>query len=167
MSEGNIGGLNLNVEEESKGAGFAPLPPGEYTAMITKSEAKENKSGAGMHISATFQIVEGDYEGRLLFANWNVQNSNPTAEKIGRAELAACCRAVGVMNPQDSTELHDKPILITVGLDKKDPTRNVIKGYDSLNSQPPGTEAAPAAKAAAPVAAAAPAATGKKPWQKK
>ena len=39
------------------------------------------------------------------------------------------CRAVGITQLNDTAQLHNLPMLITVALDKKDPTRNVIKSY--------------------------------------
>lgn len=154
--------LNLNVEEESKEANkFETLPPGEYAVIISQSEMKDNKSGNGCHLSITLEVIEGDRQGRLLWHNFNVQNANPTAEKIGRAELAALCKAVGVLNPKDSNDLHDKPLVVKVGMDKKDPTRNDIKSFvckDAVSTFAPVPPPV-AAKASAPVA-------GKKPWAK-
>ena len=40
-----------------------------------------------------------------------------TAVKIARAELSAICRAVGVMAPNDSVELHDLPLVMRYTLD--------------------------------------------------
>ena len=65
------------------------------------------------------------------------------AVKIARGELSAICRAVGVMQPRDSVELHNLPLLITVKLKKREDTgelTNEIKGYapkDAANGQQP------------------------------
>lgn len=160
---GNLSDLNLDVEGEAKST-FETLPPGDYEVVITGSECKPNQKTVGEHINVTFEIIEGDAKGRLLFAIWNIKNANSTAEKIGRSELAACCKAVGVVNPQDTCDLHDKPLIVRVGIDKKDTTRNVIKGYMAIDAAktPPVATAEPA-KASVPKATAA---TGKKPWQK-
>jgi len=159
--------LNIDVEEESKGVrDFTALPAGDYQVVVTQSEMKENKNTQGSHLGATLEVIEGDFKGRLFFANFNVQNANPTAEKIGRAELASLCKAVGVTNPEDSQQLHDIPLLVTVGIDRKEPTRNVIKKYAALDGA--ATEAAPApAPKATPPPAAKPAPGARKPWQKK
>ena len=160
----NIASLNLNVEEESQNTqSFSPLPAGEYTCVITASELADNKSGTGSHLNVTLQVIEGEYADRMLWNNFNVQNSNPTAEKIGRAELAALCKAVGVMNPQSSEELHDKPFVARVILDRKDASRNAVKGYAAATTAAPAPAAPPKA---APSPAAKPAA-GAKPWQRK
>lgn len=164
----DISNLNLNVEDESKNSGtFEALPDGDYTVVCTDAEMKENKSGSGYHISATFEIIEGDFSERLIWATYNVQNSNDTAERIGRAELANLCKAIGIANPQDTDELLNKPLVVKVGIDKKDAGRNKIKAYKCADA--PATPATAPAPAPAPVATAKPApkpATGKKPWQK-
>ena len=38
--------------------------------------------------------------------------------KIAHGELSAICRAVGVMQPKDSIELHNLPLLVTPDLPK-------------------------------------------------
>lgn len=46
--------------------------------------------------------------------------------KIARGELSAVCRAVGVMAPKDSVELHNIPLEINVGLKKRDDNPCVV-----------------------------------------
>ncbi len=53
--------------------------------------------------------------------------------KIARSELSAICHAVGVMQPRDSVELHNLPLVIVVKLKKREDTgelTNEIKGYE-------------------------------------
>lgn len=152
----NLAALNLNVEDEAR-PNYEALPPGEYIAVASDSEMKSNKSNDGQHLSITFDIVEGQMEGRKLWSNYNVVNPNPDAERIGRSELAALCKAAGVANPKDSSELHGKPVILVVGIDKKDASRNVVKGY----------KPATGAEAPAPKAATKPAASATPPWKRK
>ena len=62
--------------------------------------------------------------------------------QIARSELSAICRAIGVMQPKDSIELHNLPLLVTVKCKKRDDTgeiTNEIKGYakkDAASGQP-------------------------------
>ena len=68
----------------------------------------------------------------------NLDNPSDTAVRIGRGELSAVCRAVGVMEPNDSSELHDRPLIVKVGrrISKYDgDVENVIKGYEKAGSQ--------------------------------
>jgi hypothetical protein len=136
----NLG--KFNAHEVDPRSPFDPLPAGKYLAVITESEIKPTKSSTGSYLKLTFEILEGDYKGRKLWAQLNLENPNETAVKIARAELSAICHAVGVMQPQDSTDLHDLPLTITVKCKKRPDTEemtNEIKGYakkDALGGQP-------------------------------
>ncbi len=95
---------------------------------------KPTKSGNGSYLQLTFTILEGEYKNRIVWARLNLNNANATAVKIARAELSAICHAVGVMQPKDSVELHNIPLLITVKVKKRadnDELTNEIKGYES------------------------------------
>jgi hypothetical protein len=117
---------------------FEPIPSGKYLGVVTESEMKPTKSGNGHYLELTFQIVEGQYKNRLLWARLNLDNPNPTAVQIARGELSAICRAVGVMAPNDSEELHDLPIVIHVKCKKRkdtDEISNEIKGFSKRESR--------------------------------
>jgi hypothetical protein len=123
-------GFNANDVEPA--TDFEAIPAGKYLAVITESEVKPNKSGTGSYLQLTFQVIEGEYKNRFLWARLNLDNPNATAVKIARAELSAICRAVGVMAPSDSVELHDLPLVISVKCKKRADTgeiTNEIKGY--------------------------------------
>jgi hypothetical protein len=157
----NLAQFNIDVESEAQEArSFSPLPDGNYPAIVTGSELKDTKAGNGKYLSLAFEVIDGEHKGRKLWTNINIQNPNPTAEKIGRSELANLCKAVGVLAPQTSEELHDIPVILTVRLDKQDATRNAVKGY-----APVGDAFEVPVKAEPPKQAPKPA-TGKKPWQK-
>ncbi|MEX0718032.1 MAG: DUF669 domain-containing protein [Planctomycetaceae bacterium] len=123
----------FNAHEVEPTTAFDPLPAGKYLAVITESETKATKTGSGSYLQLTFEILEGPCKGRLLWARLNLDNPNQTAVKIARAELSAICRAVGVMTPNDSLELHNLPLTITVRCKKRPDTgeiSNEIKGYE-------------------------------------
>ncbi len=136
----NLQGFDANEVEPT--TDFEPIPAGKYPAVITESEVKTNKAGTGSYLQFTFQIIDGEYKGRFLWARLNLDNPNETAVKIARGELSAICRAVGVMAPADSLELHDLPLVITVKCKKRaetDEIFNEIKGYatkDALSGKP-------------------------------
>jgi hypothetical protein len=126
----NLNGFNATEVEPT--TSFEPLPAGKYIAAITESEMKPTKSGSGSYLQLTFTILEGEYKNRVLWARLNLNNPNATAVKIARSELSAICHAVGVMQPRDSVDLHNLPLVITVKLKKRDDTgelTNEIKGY--------------------------------------
>ncbi len=141
---------------------FEAIPAGKYPAVITDSEFKETKAGTGTYLQLAFEIIDGEHKGRLLWSRLNLDNPNETAVKIAQQELSAICRAVGVLTPQDSAELHNLPLVVHVRCRKRpdtDDLTNEIRGYSAIQQQP-----APIASAAAvrqPVAAGSPA-----PWKR-
>ncbi|MCA9267838.1 MAG: DUF669 domain-containing protein, partial [Planctomycetales bacterium] len=127
----------FNAGEVEPASDFDPLPAGKYLAVITESETKANKAGTGSYLQFTFQIIDGEHKGRLLWGRLNLDNPNQTAVKIARGELSAICRAVGVMQPKDSVELHDLPLVIKVKCKKRPDTAeiaNEIAGYEKKES---------------------------------
>lgn len=134
---------------------FEPIPKGHYEAIILDTDVKETKRGDGQYIAVTFQITEGEYTGRRVWQNLNVSNPNKQAEDIGRAELSSLCHAVNVDKMTDTEMLHDIPLSIEVGIDRRDETRNRVLGYSQLHGAPQRVVAA--AKPASPA----------KPWEKK
>ena len=132
----DLHGFDANQVEPR--AALDPIPAGKYPAVITESEMKANKAGTGSYLQLTFEIIEGPYKGRIFWARLNLDNPSATAVQIARGELSAVCRAVGVMAPSDSTELHNLPLVIHVRCKKRSDTGeigNEIKGY-SKKEQP-------------------------------
>jgi hypothetical protein len=131
----NLQGFDArNVEPMEE---FEPIPAGQYLAAIVGSEIKETKAGDGSYLELTFQVLEGEYKGRLLWSRLNLDNPNKLAVKIARSQLAAICKAVGVLTPNDSTELHNLPLMVKVGLKRREDTdemTNEIKGYSKKSS---------------------------------
>lgn len=166
---------------------FSALPEGQYVVIATASEMKPTKNGQGQFLQFTFEVLDGPQKGRKVWARLNLVNGNQTAVDIAQRELGAICRAVGIIKPNDSAELHNRPLLITVAveIDERKREGNVIKKYEAVNAAgvapvgnaapagaaPWGAQqqpAQPAAAAAAPATAApwnAPAA-GAAPWAK-
>jgi hypothetical protein len=126
----DLRGFDANAVEPS--SDFEPIPAGKYLAVIVESEMKANKAGTGHYLQLTFEVIDGPYKGRYLWARLNLDNPNATAVQIAKAELSAVCRAVGVLAPNDSTDLHDLPLVIHVKCKKRPDTgevTNEIKGY--------------------------------------
>jgi|GEM_PF-2134555 len=95
--------LNFNANTVEPSSDFEAIPPGKYLAAITESEMKPTRSAQGQYLQLTFQLLDGPYKGRYLWARLNLQNPNPTTVQIARGELSAICRACGVMTPGDDT----------------------------------------------------------------
>ena len=121
---------------------FDPLPDGWYKAVISDTEERQTKSMTGSFLLLTIDIIEGEFRGRKVFDRLNLNNPNETAVQIAQRTLASVCNAVGVVNPQDSAELRDKPMMIKVVV------RPPENGYDASNDikgyEPCEASAAPA-----------------------
>jgi hypothetical protein len=126
----NLNGFDANSVNPA--TDFEPLPAGKYLAIITDSEMKPTKSGSGNYLELSFQVIDGPFKGRMLWSRLNLDNPSTQAVQIAQGELSAICRAVGVMQPKDSLELHNLPLLVTVKCKKRDDTGDVvneIRGY--------------------------------------
>lgn len=131
----NLNGFDANHVEPT--VGFDPIPADTYSAMMTGSQMKPTKNGDGSYLELEFTILEGQYKDRKLWDRLCLNHSNPQTVKIARGNLSALCRAVGVLQPKDSADLHNLPLVITVRCKKRDDTgeiTNEIKGYAARKS---------------------------------
>lgn len=141
---------------------FDPIPNGDYLCIITTSEMKPTKAGDGAYLELELQVIEGPYQGRKLWDRLNLNNANETTVKIAKGTLSAICRAVGVLQPTDSCELHDLPLVAKVACRKRDDTEeltNVIKSYKKR-------DAVAAVPASSPAPAKAAATSSTPPWKR-
>lgn len=141
---------------------FEVLPKGSYNVIISNSEMKTTKSGDGEYLELEYTVIDGEYESRRLWSRHNISNPNAKAEQIARQELSAVCHSVGVLKVSDSIELHDRPLIIEVGIEKNkqnDSDVNRVRAWMPVENTKP-----------APKSGAKPTTTGGKappPWAKK
>lgn len=132
------GGFDAASQESYEGGGYVPLPDGVYTAMMVESGVKSTASGNGDYLYTKWKVISGQYEGATLWSNINLWHAKQQVRSIAEREMGDICKAVGVMSPRDSVELHGKPALLTVALvdrtDKPGAKSNVIKSYATINS---------------------------------
>lgn len=122
----------FDADQVEPASPLEPVPTGLYVCVITESEMKETKAGTGEYLQLTFEVYEGEFKGRKFWARLNLNNPNQTAVDIARQELSAICRAVDVLRPRDSEELHDLPLLVKVVKKKRPDTgeeTNEVKAY--------------------------------------
>ncbi|MFO0873161.1 MAG: DUF669 domain-containing protein [Phycisphaerales bacterium] len=131
----SLNGFNANDVDPN--VGFEPIPAGKYLAVIVDSKTKQTKNGAGEYLQLEFEIVDGPYKGRRVWERLTLKHPNEQTVKIARGNLSAICRAVGVMKPNDSVELHNVPLSIVVGLKKREDNgemTNVVKAFEKRES---------------------------------
>lgn len=133
---GNLDGFDANTVDPT--SSFDPIPKADYLLIITESGFKPTKANDGEYLQFSLEVMEGEHKGRILFDRLNLKNSNETAVKIAQSTLSAVCHATGVMKPKDSSELHNKPMMVSVGVeerkDKPGSFSNVIEGYAAVGS---------------------------------
>lgn len=144
--------FDVSTYEAPKRTSFEPLPLGDYNAMITDSQMKITKAGTGEYLELTIQIIDGAHSGRRLWERLNVVNANKVAEEIARSQLNGIKLACNIDKLESSEQLHDVPFVVSLDIDRRDPTRNKVMGYTSAKNAP------------RPAVAVT---SGKKPWERK
>ena len=145
----------FNAEEIEVSTSYDAIPPGWYPAVITESEMRDTRAGTGRYLALTLELVDCAYAGRRVWTNLNLHNPNEKAVEIAYRDLASICRAIGIMQPRDSEDLHFKKLEVKLAIQRDNPERNEAKGYRSLEG----------AAFAAKVAALKPA-TSTPPWKR-
>jgi len=106
------------------------IPKGEYQVIIVESEKKPTSKGDGSLLNMVLQIVEGQFKGRKLYDRLNLWNKNEQAAKIAQGTLSAICRAVNVLTPHTSEQLHNRTLTAVVDVSEyQGKLRNEVKGY--------------------------------------
>jgi hypothetical protein len=98
------------LPENDNGGDFQPLPAGWYSATITGAELRDTKKTdengrPGQYIRVTYDVTGPTHQGRKVWGNLNVSNSNEKAEQIGRQQLGELMRAGGLARVKDTDEL--------------------------------------------------------------
>jgi len=131
----SLNGFNANDVDPNPG--FEPIPAGRYLAVIVDSKTKATKNGAGEYLELAFEIVDGPFKGRKVWERLTRKHPNELTVRIANGNLSAICRAVGIMQPRDSIELHNLPLTIVVGLKKREDTgdmTNVVKAFEKRDT---------------------------------
>lgn len=109
--------VQFNVKDAPEAEGFEVIPAGDYSAQIIQSDMKENKAQTGHYLELRIQLLDEEYQGRLVFERLNLDNPNETAVKIAQRTLAEICNACGILELEDSEELHGIEMTVRVAID--------------------------------------------------
>lgn len=131
----------IPVNDIDERSDFTLLQPGQYEAMVTESEVKDNKKGTGRYLELKIETSDGVSLKEFI----NFDNTNKTAEKIAYQTLAEIGRAVGVETLKKPAQLHDKRMIVEViveqgkpytkdGVEKQGHPQNKIKKYHKHGS---------------------------------
>lgn len=131
-----MAGLNFDARNVDPKDSFDPIPAGWYNGRIDASEMKPTKDGQGQYLELRIRIIDGQHANRVIFDRLNLKNKNPIAEELAAKTLSQICHAIGVLQVQQSEQLHNIPFKFRVKIDSRegyDPS-NAITGYDGINS---------------------------------
>lgn len=144
----DLGGqFDANAKENNQST---CLPAGEYDAVCVKSEKKETNAKDGAYLACEFKVTRGEFQNRSIFCNFNLWLNPAKAEAItiAKGQFSQFCRAVGVLTPKDSSELHNKPFVVKVNA--KDGERGMQNNCVKFSARQamPVTAEAPASQSA-------------------
>ena len=155
-----------------------PVPAGEYMLQVEKAELVTTKDNTGMMLKCELVVIQGEFEGRRIYPQFNVRNKSAQAQTIGIAELKALTLACGLdweIVRNDTDALIYQPFRANIGFEKEQinpttgqpyPLRNRVLKYIPANAAAPAPAATPKAPTA-PAASARPAAPqAGLPWKK-
>ena len=111
------------------------LPEGDYKAVLVESKRRGNSNGTGEHLSLRFDLSQQGFAGRSLWLNLNLWHQSEKAVRTSAQKFAALCLAAGVPRPNDSSELHNREVLLRVIVERRADTgeeANVIAGFSGV-----------------------------------
>lgn len=147
------------------GGSYDPIPEGEYVLKALDAEEKTTSAGTGSYIKVKFEVVKGEYTGRLIWQNFNINNPSEKAQRIGRQQMVAWATACGKPDADDTDKLLEKPFTAAVSIEKGTggySDSNRVKAF-LFNQEAAPAKAAPK-PAAKPAPATAPASKSANPW---
>lgn len=117
----NLGGVFDANAKENQNSNV--LPAGDYEVIAIASEVKDTNDKTGRYLNVQFQITKGEHQNKRFFHKFNLWlTPSPTdpekAEKtrtaitIAKGQFSEFCRAVSVLTPSDSSELHNIPLVV-------------------------------------------------------
>ena len=126
--------FNRSELPDPTSGGGVLIDPGQYKAVIVTSDLKENSKKNGSYLELKFVITEGQYSNTEFFERLNLDNPNAQAVEIAKKKLAEIMDALGVEQVSDSTELHNKPLMLEIYNKKQNDWTNdkgeLVEGKD-------------------------------------
>jgi hypothetical protein len=122
--------LNFNPNEVADES--APLPAGDYPFMVIESDIARNKKNTGDYLKLVLHCLDEDNAGVRVYEYLNIDHPNEKVVQIAERQLAELCNAVGVLELEDTQELHDIPFVARLKVEAGDENfgpSNKVKKY--------------------------------------
>lgn len=125
--------LNFNARTVTPSSeGQSSIPAGWYNATVQDGEVKATKgANAGSSLNLTYKVLDGEYEGSVVFGKFTMENASAKAVEIGQQDLSALCHAVNVMDVTNDKVFNGKTLQIKVGFEKQ--SEADVKKYGEKN----------------------------------
>ena len=137
-------GEQFSQDSLPESPGFEPIPNGWYTTNIAGADLKDTNAGTGQYIAMQLLVTGPNCQGRVVWANLNIRNPSQKAEKIGRGQLNAVMRAIGLLEIDDTDQLIGGSLDVKVSIRRSEEygDRNEVKDYRAIEgSAAPGPSA--------------------------
>ena len=123
--------LSFNSAGKDTGGDFEPLPVGDYNMMVIESDICPNKKGTGSYVKIVLHCLDEEYAGRRVYEYINIDHPNEKVVAIAERQMAELCNAVGVLELEDTQELHEIPFVarlkVEAGNEQFGPSNKVKK----------------------------------------
>jgi hypothetical protein len=139
---GNLSGFDASTVNPTDSA---CLPIGDYRVIAVESSIDDKPSGAQM-LSVTLQVLGGNYQNRKIWVSECLKQKDGSENKQGWGKLSSLCRAVGVLDPDDTSNLHNIPFIATVGIKKQEDgysPKNIVTKYTKISADAPAVRSTP------------------------
>lgn len=92
-----------------------PMNAVNKTLEIVESTYIATEDDKGLRLRCLTQEVGGPNAGRQAYLDFVLEHADEQTQQAGQRAFAALRRATGVLNPQDSEELHYRPFTWPLG----------------------------------------------------
>ena len=135
--------LTFNASQVKPNTRPDPVPSAWYKVHMTASEQKPTKAADGSwYLQCEYTILEGEASGRKVYDRLNLKNQSEEAMTIAYGTLSAIAHCTGVIQFNDSQQLHGKALYAYVEREERDDKpgtfTNNITGYRDINGNEPG-----------------------------
>lgn len=108
--------LNYHADHDDGERSVEAVPAGEYICVVEDSDYVDNKKGTGRMLKLTYQIIDGPFKGQKIFENLSLEHENQQTVTIARKALNSLCAAVDIVELKDSSQLHNIPLRLDIGI---------------------------------------------------
>lgn len=114
---GNFGDSGFDANSQENNVSNV-IPQGEYEMVMVKSEKRATSAGDGYSLYTECKVTKGPQQNKVVIHRFNLwlNPAKDQAIQIAKGQLSQLCRAVGVLNPSDSSELHMKPFIAKINV---------------------------------------------------